>query len=230
VNKPLASCICVTYDRPELLKELLYCFLNQDFENKELIIVNDQENIEYSFDDPRVKIFNLNDRFISLGAKRNFCRDKFNGDFVFFMDDDDIYYTNHLSRHINYHLQHIDYDIITNKNCDYSENDENITKTYINVPFNGTCIKADYVKTHYFPHYVSCGEDRIFIEDAKILIMEDDIPTFHYRWNTNIFHVSGYGNNGIETYDLMKILNNTKEFKKITLVPELTEQTKMYYK
>jgi glycosyltransferase involved in cell wall biosynthesis len=229
-NPPLATCICATYNRPKLLKELLFCFLAQDYSNKELIIINDQETIEYYFDNPSVTIYNLKERFISLGMKRNFTKDKIKGEFVFFMDDDDIYYSNHLSRHIKHHLENNEYDIITNKNCDFSENNENIIKKFINVPFNGVCIKAEYVKSHYFPHYVSCGEDKSFIEDAKIFVMKDDIPTFHYRWEMNVWNISGFGGAGTELYSNIFSVQEHNEFKKIILIPELSEKTKLYYK
>jgi glycosyltransferase involved in cell wall biosynthesis len=231
MNKtPLASCICVTYNRPHLLNELLYCFLNQDYENKELIIINDQSTVEYSYDDSRIKIYNIIERFPSLGAKRNYSRNLFNGDFVFYMDDDDIYYSNHISKLINIHQNNLDYDIILNTTRHNSFNNENVNIGTNDLVLNGASVKAEYVKNNYFPHYVSCFEDVIFVENADTLKIYNEEHTFNYRLGFDIWHVSNMGGNGIETYDVAAKFKVNDEFRKIILIPELSEKTKLYYK
>ena len=42
MSLPFVSCLCCTYGRPILLGEAVKCFLDQDYPNKELIIINDQ--------------------------------------------------------------------------------------------------------------------------------------------------------------------------------------------
>jgi len=229
-NLPLASFVCITFNRPELLNELLYCFLAQDYENKELIIINDKSDIKYVYDDPKVIIYNLSERFISIGQKRNYSRNVVNGDFIFNTDDDDIYYSNHISRLLNYHLEHMEFDIIGNAIGYCSENNENIRTWKINVPFNGTSIKKEYFKKNYFPHYKSCGEDVDFIKNAKISLIDDGKSTFHYRWGLNITHVSSIMGIGAGTYDSIgygAIIGNIQTIK---LNPMLFEKTKLYYK
>lgn len=70
----LASAVCSTYGRPTLLAEAIKCFLDQDYPNKELIIINDQGEfpIELIGDFPEIRLYNVAQRFPSLGAKRQF--------------------------------------------------------------------------------------------------------------------------------------------------------------
>jgi len=230
MNNPLASFVCLTYKRPTLLNELLYCFLNQTYENKELIIVNDEYNVEYVFDDERVKIYNIKERFSSLSEKRNFSRSIVNGDYIFITDDDDIFYTNHVSKLLKYHSYNNHYDIVFNKIAHYSVHNENISDIIQQVAFNGSSIKREYYLNNSFPIEVSCGEDQEFIKNAKILGIEYEEPTFHYRWGLNIHHISGMGGDGKESYQIYGKLNENVEQKTIILEPKLLKLTQLYYK
>jgi len=42
MTNPIISVCMITYDRPELLEEAIYCFLQQTYPHKELIILNDR--------------------------------------------------------------------------------------------------------------------------------------------------------------------------------------------
>jgi len=222
-SNPLVSCVCLTYGRSELLNELLFCFINQNYSNKELLIVNDQSDIEYYYNNPNVRIFNLKKRFNSLGEKRNFTRDKIKGDFVFIMDDDDIYHSNHILKHVWFHEQFLEYDIVFNKRKYFSEKNGIIVMNNLNIPFNGACIKSEYYKTHEFPN-INCGEDIKFIVDAKICALPDDDPTFHYR--------IGQSTHNISKNDTLcnEIIINSKTSRLIKLNPDLKYNTKLHYK
>lgn len=88
---PKASFVCATYRRPELLCELLYCFHAQDWPNKELVIVSDEPAQELVYDHPDVRIINWPRRMSSLGLKRNFAVSQCTGEYIFHVDDDDLY-------------------------------------------------------------------------------------------------------------------------------------------
>jgi glycosyltransferase involved in cell wall biosynthesis len=92
------SCKCITYGRTDLLEELIYSFLNQDYEGwSELIIVNDYPLQTLIFDHPKVKIFNLKETFSTIGDKENFAIEQCSGDLIAVFDDDDVALPNHLS-------------------------------------------------------------------------------------------------------------------------------------
>lgn len=95
---PRISAKCITYARVETLEELIYSFLNQDYEGwSELIIVNDYPLQTLIFDHPKVKIFNLKETFSTIGDKENFAIEQCSGDLVAVFDDDDVALSNHLS-------------------------------------------------------------------------------------------------------------------------------------
>ncbi len=88
---PLVSCLCLTYARPALLREAIWCFLQQDYPNKELIVVNDHaEPIYLDRHYPGVCVYNLPERSSTLGAKRNFSVRAARGDYLMTWDDDDL--------------------------------------------------------------------------------------------------------------------------------------------
>ena len=92
------SCKCITYGRVDLLEEALYSFLNQEYHGDyELVIVNDYPLQKLHFDHPRVKIFNLDNTFDTIGEKENFAVSQCQYDIVAVWDDDDIAMSNHLS-------------------------------------------------------------------------------------------------------------------------------------
>lgn len=244
MEKPLASCVCVTYDRPHLINELLYCFLAQDYENKELIILNDQYNIKYRYDDKRVRIYNLPIRFPSLGAKRNYTKKLIRGDYIFIMDDDDIYYSNHVSDLVKLHLEHPEYDIVGKSVVNFSQDNKDI----VTIPqgnewgCNGACISKEYYLTQDFPNHKSFHEDYDFVIDgkAKVYKEESDDISWHYRWGLGIWHISGLEGDGIESYrnitertetyvNITKMEHDDK-IKFITLKPQISEEVKKFYK
>jgi len=86
----------ITYDRPELLEEAIYCFLQQTYPHKELIILNDRAEQTIIFDHPLVKVHNLKTRFTNTGEKRRHCASLATGDYLQFWDDDDIHLPWHM--------------------------------------------------------------------------------------------------------------------------------------
>jgi glycosyltransferase involved in cell wall biosynthesis len=230
MNKPLASCVCVTFDRPHLLNELLYCFLAQDYENKELIIVNDKKDELFYYDDSRVKIYNISERFPSLGAKREFTRALTKGEYIFTMDDDDIYYSNHLSSLINFHEMHGDFDIVMNNTSHYSEWNENVKEVHIGCPLNGACVSENYWKNHRFSSIISRAEDFAFTEKGKVFFIVEGSITYHYRWGLGVWHISGMGGDGIESYGIVTANTPINEPKIIKLIPQISEKVKLYYR
>ena len=87
---PLVSCIMPTAGRRSFVPHAIRYFLNQDYSNKELVIVDDGRNriADLVPDDPQVRYFPL-DGQRSLGTKRNICVEHSQGDLILHWDDDD---------------------------------------------------------------------------------------------------------------------------------------------
>jgi len=95
----LVSCICLTRNKPHLLKRAIDCFCYQSYPDKELIVI-------YEDDDELTKAFVQNasypanirfnevsfDSAMTLGQKRNFAVAMSSGDYFCSWDDDDWYH------------------------------------------------------------------------------------------------------------------------------------------
>lgn len=88
------AAVCCTYLRPQLLGQLIECFLRQDYprELRELIILDDAGQYENQAGDGW-KLISIPNRFRSLGEKRNACIALASPDVEGYLvaDDDDVY-------------------------------------------------------------------------------------------------------------------------------------------
>jgi len=102
-EQPRISCIMPTYGRPAYINEQVKMFLDQDYENKELIILNDCKNQKYISKYPEIKVINVEEKFKTLGEKRNRCIEESSGEYIAVWDDDDCY----LPWRLSYSLKNI---------------------------------------------------------------------------------------------------------------------------
>ena len=103
---PLVSVITPTYNRPEMLKEAIKSVIAQDYSNIEMIIINDNGcNLENLIDryskQLRIKYYK-NIKNIKLSASRNVGLSLAEGKYVTYLDDDDIFYPNHVSTLVSF--------------------------------------------------------------------------------------------------------------------------------
>jgi glycosyltransferase involved in cell wall biosynthesis len=93
MNKPLVSCLCATYAKypnyGKTVGEAVESFLRQDYESKELIILNDCPQQELYTSAP-VRLINLPERCPSMGDKFNLMAEIADGELLMSWDDDDL--------------------------------------------------------------------------------------------------------------------------------------------
>lgn len=80
-----------TYGRSKYVPEAIWCFLEQDYPKKELIVLNDCTQQVYEGELPDVRFVNVPSRFATLGEKRNAAIELAQGDVILVWDDDDLY-------------------------------------------------------------------------------------------------------------------------------------------
>jgi len=96
---PLISCLCLSYQRPELLQNVINSFLSQTYPNKQLVVISHKDDtktasVVKSFNNKLIKYFNAPKR--SIGELRNFAISKAEGDYFCQWDDDDWYHKDRL--------------------------------------------------------------------------------------------------------------------------------------
>lgn len=97
-EEELISVIITTYNRKEQLEYAIKSVLNQTYKNLEVIIVNDGgcdvRALINAFDDYRIKYFKIPHQ--GKAPALNFAIRKCKGKYIAYLDDDDIYYSNHI--------------------------------------------------------------------------------------------------------------------------------------
>jgi len=97
VEYPKFACICLTFDRTDLLPRALYSYLEQDYpdDRAELIILDDagQYRSQSGDEGKPWELVSVSRRFSSIGAKRNAAISMVSPDVdaIVIWDDDDVY-------------------------------------------------------------------------------------------------------------------------------------------
>jgi glycosyltransferase involved in cell wall biosynthesis len=137
--QPLISVIIPTYNRPEKLRRAVKSVLCQTYENYEILVVNDKgkdvTGVINEFNNNKVKLINSP---VNKGssAARNLGLKEAIGKYIAFLDDDDIFYSNHLQIAIN-NLNDLNKVIYTDAvRKTYSKDDEKYILKSITVPYS----------------------------------------------------------------------------------------------
>ena len=97
---PRITCLCVSQNRPEFLKQAIYYFRNQTYLNKDLLIVYGGDNKiweEISLHDENIKVINIGQTTaLGAGLLRNIALENCEGDYFCLWDDDDWYHSQRL--------------------------------------------------------------------------------------------------------------------------------------
>lgn len=133
------SVIMPVYNCEEYLNDSIESILNQTFDNLELICVDDGSddnslNILKSYEkhDSRVKVYSLNHK--GGGNARNFALEQISGEYLYFMDADDILYPNAFERFLPIcETKNLDFLIFKAKNYDVV-NDVTFEKDFYSMP------------------------------------------------------------------------------------------------
>jgi len=101
-TKPYVSVVIPTYNHAKLLKKALNSVIAQTFQNWEAVVVNnfstdDTIEVVNSFADQRIKLFNFSNNGV-IAASRNHGLKVATGDFIAFLDSDDVWYPNKLQK------------------------------------------------------------------------------------------------------------------------------------
>jgi glycosyltransferase involved in cell wall biosynthesis len=87
---PFVSCVMPTYNRRQFVPRAVHYFLEQDYERRELMVVDDGTDpiADLLPDDPRIRYIRL-DRRRGIGEKRNLACEAARGAVIMHWDDDD---------------------------------------------------------------------------------------------------------------------------------------------
>jgi mannosyltransferase OCH1-like enzyme/glycosyltransferase involved in cell wall biosynthesis len=95
ISLPKVSCLMVVKNQACLAKRAIFCFLQQTYLQKELIIIDDGEGSELAafirqFPHPQITYYRLSCESLTLGELRNLAIEKATGTYLAQWDDDDL--------------------------------------------------------------------------------------------------------------------------------------------
>jgi glycosyltransferase involved in cell wall biosynthesis len=187
----MVSVLTITYKRHHLLEEAIESFLKQvPVPGYEMVIVNDNSEVDYVYDHPAIRIFNLKERFSSIAAKLKWGYKQCNNDFIYRLDDDDLLAPNAISDVVMHTVLNRGYEIYRSNDHYFFVNNK-FEKMSSNIN-NGNIYTKSYLDRIIWPHKSGNEDDDItYGHHAKIY---NNIPTtMIYRWGMNTLHISGLG-------------------------------------
>jgi len=101
-NQPLVSCIMPTANREKFIPLAIDYFLQQDYQNLELVIIDDgiQSVSALIPNNPKIRYF-YTPPIGTIGVKRNYACQKANGEIIVHWDDDDWYAPDWVSKQVD---------------------------------------------------------------------------------------------------------------------------------
>ena len=180
--RTMISVIVPTYNRPDMLIETINSILNQSYQDFEIIVINDA-GIDV---ESKIKLLNKNNniKYLAhtenkgLAAARNTGIKEAKGKYIAYLDDDDIFYPDHLETLVNflenqeYKLAYTDaYRVIQEK-----QNSNYVVKKK-DMPFSldfdyDRILVENFVPILCLMHERSCLEE-IGLFDEKLTVCED---------------------------------------------------------
>lgn len=198
---PLVSVIIPSFNRPDLLAEALNSVLSQTYEHYEIIIVNDagvdvEDVISLLNKDEKI-VYLKHKKNMGLPAARNTGIRAAKGKYISYLDDDDIYY----SQHLEILVKHLE-----NSDCKVA---------YTNSYHVDQCfIKDRYVTTRKTLRYN-------FDFDRNKLLVENYIPIINVMHSNSIIKKSGLFDESLSVYedwDLLIRLSQLSDFSHINKI------------
>lgn len=136
-NKPLISVIIPCFNQGEFVNEAIDSVLNQTYKNVEIIIINDgstdPKTIEIFKNLKRPKTILIKTRNQGLAATRNLGFKKAKGDFIQFLDADDLLEPTKFEEQLKIFSENDDIDICISSYVIYKESEKTILKKHLDI-------------------------------------------------------------------------------------------------
>lgn len=213
-----------TFRRPHFLPRILACFERLDYDNKKMVIINDDPDTKFIYnDDPRVEVINM-DKQLQLSVKRNMfnCWDY---DVIFPLDDDDLFLPSRIKNHVKFYLENPFLDLFRNRK-NFFVNDRKIKIDNGGAFTNSSYTRKGFFKSGGYTSFEKSNQDdsslrQNFKTKCECKITDDDQNIdFIYQFEGGRYHNTN--NKSVIMDDDMsnKTINQRKESGEILLKPD----------
>lgn len=237
INKRKISIIMPVYNSEKYVSEAIESVCNQSYKNWELLIVNDgsvdlsAEIIEnYAKKDTRITVFHKQNEGVSIA--RNYALDKISGEYVTFIDSDDVYHVDRLKKMVQVFEKYGNCDVVFSRHKEFTGqlnteevsstgaiviSDDDILKKIISDSKNhfvwNTMIKSEITKKERFAP-IRFAEDFCYIRDCachcRKMAVLDEVLYFYRRDNENAMTNHFFSKKYVPDY--MKLVENVYDF------------------
>jgi len=102
LRNPLVTIVTAAYNRANILRYAIESVRNQTYQNWHYIIVGDcctdgTSDLIAALDDPRIEFFNFESNSGGQSAPHNYALSKVRGDYIFYLNQDDFYFPDHVA-------------------------------------------------------------------------------------------------------------------------------------
>lgn len=147
IKMPKVTIVMPTYNRAELLKEAIKSILSQTFKDWQLVVIDDgssdytKEVVKrFAAQNPRIQYVHQNNQGVTQARARTV--EFVTGEYVTFLDDDDLYYPNKLNDQVNFLDQHPEVGLVYS----FLEMVDRDKKLIMKWPYQQSCSFSELVK------------------------------------------------------------------------------------
>lgn len=181
--------ITPTYGRLPFLGRLLASFLSQTYDDKELVLVNDDANVQLVCDVKNVTCINLNKKIL-VAQKRNLATQLGYHDLYMPHDDDDIFLPDRIANHVKIHKEDPELNLYRNTACYIIYGDS----FYVGEPSDNfvSFTRKGWFAAHGYSHDVDLLEDKHFLDNVPNHLEEKrlDLIDSVYNYGGVNYHLS----------------------------------------
>ena len=203
---PEITCIMMYFGRKALAEEAIESFLYQTYPAKQLLIVNTHPDpVWFDEDLPDITVLNVEDTFETIPEKFNFALDHVHTEWFTLWDDDDIWLPDHLVNLVRSIKQRNGLPRMVGNPKRYKWSNGKI-KSVSNSSL-GQCFIYETCDYRLDPKRLDHGVD-FMLKNLKWdrQIIENQSPSFIYRWGTGDRHLSSGGQNELRAAKQKKIV------------------------
>ena len=134
LNNPLISIVIPTYNHAHFLHDALLSVIAQTYQNWEAIVIDNHSNdntdqVVHSFGDARIKLLKVHNQGI-IATSRNMGIKKAKGEWVAFLDSDDLWYPKKLELAVDRITQNPEFDVCRTNELMVNRIDGDRAETY----------------------------------------------------------------------------------------------------
>lgn len=230
--------ITPTYGRIPFLGRAVASFLSQTYDDKELILINDDKNIEIVCESPGVTVINMNKKIL-VGQKRNIATQLGHHDLYLNLDDDDVFLPKRIENCVKIHQDNPEINLYRNLQnyTIYGESFMTTPDVLNAVSFT----RKGWFEANGYTHQTNHGEDMVFLDEMpnKLEVCNDnlDLMDFVYNFGGLNYHLTFAEDHEVEhiAKEQLKELELTngkfyiqpdfEEFNKFVKLEEIYRQT-----